>query len=103
MDLEKINFGYSLENIPLPSNQAYLKNFVEKPESFINRLRWKVSFYLCNGESNSIADKFETFSFKSEYSAPASEDLKLFKNDLCNLSRNIELKPSDEIKRRNKF
>ena len=103
MDLEKINFGYSLKNIPIPSGQAYLKNFIEKLESFINRLRWKVFFYLSNGESDSTADKFETFGFKSEYSAPASEDLKLFENDLYDLAKNIEFKPSDEIKRCNKF
>ena len=58
---------------------------------------------MSNGESDSTADKFKTFGFKSEYSAPASEDLKLFKNDLYDLAKNIEIKPSDEIKRRNKF
>ena len=73
MDLENINFGNCFKNIPLPSDQAYLKNSVEKPESFINRLRWKVSFYLSNGEGDRTADKFETFSFKSEYFAPAGK------------------------------
>ena len=58
---------------------------------------------MSNGENDSTADKFETFGFKSEYSAPASEVLKLFENDLYALARNIEFKPSDEIKRRNRF
>ena len=90
-------------NILTPSHQAYLKNFVEKLESFINRLRLKVFFYLSNGESDSTADKFKTFGFKPEYSAPESEDLILFENDLYDLARNIKFKPSDEIKRRDKF
>ena len=45
MEMEKINFGYSLKNIPIPSSKQYLKCFIDKLNSFIRRVRWKVFFY----------------------------------------------------------
>ena len=32
MDLEKINFGYSIKNIPIPPKHQYLKQFLAKME-----------------------------------------------------------------------
>ena len=46
MEMEKVNLGYSLKNIPISSDQSYLKNMIEKLESFINRLRWKTFFFM---------------------------------------------------------
>ena len=36
MEMERINLGYSLKNILIPSNQTHLKNIAEKVESFVN-------------------------------------------------------------------
>ena len=32
--MEARNLGYSMENIPIPPKQRYLKNMMEKVESF---------------------------------------------------------------------
>ena len=50
--MEKINFNYSLQNIPTLTKKSYQLMLIEKIESFINRMRWKARFYLKNGTSN---------------------------------------------------
>ena len=108
IELEKVNFGYSLKNIPIHSNKAYLKSIVEKLESFISRLRWKVFFYLKErekpeNESSKENKPTENFGFKSENALPASKDLKQFENDLYDLVKNIQFRNPAEVKRRNSF
>ena len=98
MNLEKVNFGYSLKNIPIPSNQAYLKTMIDKLENFINRLRWKVFFFLNKNQENDSQN--ENFGFKTDKTAPASDELRQFENDLYELIRNIEFKSN---LRHNKF
>ena len=39
------NFGYSLKDILIPTNQYYLKSMINKLESFITRIRWKTYFF----------------------------------------------------------
>ena len=34
-----------MKNTPIPPKQRYLKSMMEKVESFITRLRWKVHFF----------------------------------------------------------
>ena len=40
-DMEKINFEYSLKNIPTPSKKNYTKLMIDKTEHFLKRMRWK--------------------------------------------------------------
>ena len=42
----RVNFGDSLKNIPIPSNQFYLKCMIDKIESLIGRIRWKAHFLM---------------------------------------------------------
>ena len=60
MEIKKVNLGYSLKNIPigLPSNQTYLKSMVEKIESFVNRLRWKVFYFVNKNQEGDSKDSF---------------------------------------------
>ena len=55
--MEKINFGYSMKNIGIQQNKAYLLQLIEKIEMVIKRIRWKI---LCN-------DKMETNVIKTEW------------------------------------
>ena len=48
--MEKVNFKYSIKNIPLPSERAYLLQLMEKIEMFITRMRWKAIY--CNNKTN---------------------------------------------------
>ena len=43
--MEKVNFNYSLKNIPIPSNNLYLKTLIDKVSSLIRRMRWKAYFF----------------------------------------------------------
>ena len=42
--MEKFNFGYSIKNIPIPSERSYKMELMEKIEAVIKRMRWKVIF-----------------------------------------------------------
>ena len=39
------NLQYSLKNIPIPKDNAYLKSLIDKTEHFIKRIHWKAFFY----------------------------------------------------------
>ena len=42
--MEKLSFGYSLKNIPIPSERSYKLQLMEKTEMVIKRMRWKAIF-----------------------------------------------------------
>lgn len=86
MNLEAKNFGYSLRNIPVPTNASYLKCLVEKIESLIIRMRWKALFYN-NSDNDSVNKLKETFGFRSKKTPPQNELLKPFEDDLIGLIR----------------
>ena len=57
--MERVNFGYSLKNIPISSKNVYLNNMIFKLESFIKRIRWKAFFYeKSENTPESIVDSF---------------------------------------------
>ena len=88
--MERVNFSYSLKNIPIPSKNEYLKNMIFKLESFIKALRWKVIFY----EKLEIPSEaiVNNFGFKSVRTPPKNEHLNAFETDLYDMVRNIEFK-----------
>ena len=48
--MEKVNFGYSLNNIPTPNERTYKLRLIEKIELFIKKLRWKAIFFINNSK-----------------------------------------------------
>jgi len=88
--MEKINFNYSLKNIPIPSNNQYLKCLLDKLNSFVRRIRWKAFFFDNKVEKNE--NIIENFGFKSELSPPRCKDLIAFENDLYDMVRKIEFR-----------
>ena len=96
MNLEAKDFGYSLKNIPIPTKSAYMKCLVEKVESLLIRMRWKMKFSeVENRESNK--DKVTNYyGFKSKNMPPQNDLLKLFEEDLLTLVRNVEFKQVKE-------
>ena len=44
--MEKINFNYSLKNIPIPSKSSYQLELIDKIESLIIRMRWKAHYLI---------------------------------------------------------
>ena len=91
MNLQQLDFGYSLKNIPIASEQKYLKCLADKIGLFIRRIRWKAYFY-DQGRSNDDK-KRGNFGFKSMNTPPKNEYLKPFEDELYQLLKIIEFKP----------
>ena len=87
-DIKKVEFNYSLKDIPLANQKEYLIKLYDATSKFINRLRWKLFF--CNNEDISPREYKEEDVFKSNRSAPACDDLKAFENDLFDIIKNIK-------------
>ena len=86
--MEKVNLGYSTKNIPLPSRSEYMKNFIEKTEHFLRRMRWKAYHFLNPTESTTK----ETYGFKSPNSPLRVNELIPFEDGMLNLIQNIQFK-----------
>ena len=86
--MEKVNLGYSTKNIPLPSRSEYMKNFIEKTEHFLRRMRWKAYHFLNPTESTTE----ETYGFKSRNSPPRVNELIPLEDGVLNLIQNIQFK-----------
>ena len=85
--MEKVNLGYSTKNIPLPSRSEYMKNFIEKTEHFLRRMRWKAYHFLNPTESTTK----ETYGFKSPNSPLRVNELIPFEDGMLNLIQNIQV------------
>ena len=95
--MERYNFEHSLKNIPIPTEDSYLKMLIAKTGDFIERIRWKVFFHL---NPNAKPSKpLETYGFKTNKQAPQSKELNNFEQDIYGLVSSIEFKDS----KRNNF
>ena len=86
--MEKIQFDYSMKNIPIPSRAAYTTNLLEKVESVIKRMRWKAYFFL-NPTNNHQPNKFN---IKSRRCPPPIEELKPFEDDMFKMIEGLKFK-----------
>ena len=93
--MEKINYNYSLKNIPTPSITSYQLKLIEKVESVIKRMRWKAHFFL-NGDNTEEIRK-ETFSFKPRYHPPQPTELEMFEKDLLHIINSIKFRNQKNI------
>ena len=59
--MERINFGYSLKNIPIPRKESYMKALIDKTHKFLRRMRWKAHFF----DNASTEGQQENFEFNS--------------------------------------
>ena len=84
--MEKVNFGYSLKNIPTPNKRTYKLQLIEKIESFIKKLRWKAIFFINKSmkTTESCASGL-TYGFKSNKCPPQLKKLTPFEDDLVDL------------------
>ena len=85
--MEKFEYVHSLKNIPVPTNELYMKQLIAKTEQFIQRIRWKAYFHL--NPSNAPAPN-NTYGFKTTKTAPQVKELHDFENDLCEMVNNVE-------------
>ena len=90
---DKIDLGYSHKNIPVPTKDCFLKSLIEKTESFIKRIRWKV-FHFENLSENDKPE--EKYGFKSSKTPPQNPALNEFENDVYDLISNVEFRAVDD-------
>lgn len=84
--MEKVNFGYSLKNIPVPSNEEHRRGTILKTEDLLQRIRWLVWLF----ENPSERPPKETYGFKTTRNAPQSKSLIPFEHDITHLIANME-------------
>ena len=50
--MEKVNFSYSMKNIPIPDEKSYKLQLIQKIEDLIKKIRWKAIFLYVRRKSN---------------------------------------------------
>jgi hypothetical protein len=88
MDQVKVNFNFSLKNIPIPTKQEFLSELISSVGVFVANLKWR-SFHFLNPSNRT---KKETFGFKTTEPAPSVAELKDFENDMYDLVKNVKFK-----------
>ena len=87
--MEKINFQYSMKNVPIPSNKEFRLEFIQSVNIFMKNLKWRAWHYL-NPIQN--AQKKETFQFNSTSPPPNVPELKILEEKMQNLTKTLEFK-----------
>lgn len=88
--MERVNFGYSMKNIPIPSTKEYKKSLIEKTESVLKRMRWK-AFHFLNRTVNKQENK-ETYGFKTSKYPPQPDEMKPFEDDVLKMVEMVEFR-----------
>ena len=89
--MERFKFGYSLKNIPIPSERNYKMMLMEKIELVIKKMRWKVIYSNEDQRGNENNERIQ-YGLKSPYCPPVVKDLTAFETDLCNLVTKIKFR-----------
>ena len=95
--MEKVNFGYSLKNIPTPSEKSYKLHLIEKIEELIKRMRWKAIFYLNKDQLNSNNSSNERYGLRSSKCPSQVKELIPFENDLIALVKDIRFRKTNSM------
>ena len=86
--MEKVNFKYSIKNIPVPSKRACLLQLREKIEMFITRMPWKAIY--CNSKTNDNSS--ERYGLKTLKCPKQVKELVPFENDLIDMLKVIKFR-----------
>ena len=87
-NMERVNFNYSLKNIPVPSQKDYLLELTNSVGIFISNIRWRSHFFLNPSDHN----KKETYNFKSSKAAPQIAELKEFEEEIYDIVKSVTFK-----------
>nr|XP_047123016.1 uncharacterized protein LOC124806296 [Hydra vulgaris] len=89
--MEKINFGYSVKNIPIPSIKDFKMQLLDKTETLIKRMRWKAFFFL-NKSSNSKNNFYYNYGLKTSNHPKQITEMLAFENELIDLVKHIKFR-----------
>ena len=92
--MKKVNFGYSIKNIPIQSERTYLIQLIEKVELVvITKMTWKAIHFDNNDRiDNNKEENIKWYGLKLPYSHRQVKELIPFENDLVGLIRNIKFR-----------
>ena len=97
LNMEKVNFGYSMKNILIPDGKSYKLQLIQKVEDFIKKRRWRAIFLMKDGnvtEPTTLKTGL-TFGLNSAKCPPQVKELVAFKKDLIKLVKNIRFQKVD--------
>ena len=94
LDMEEVNLGYSMKNIPITNEKSYKLQLIKKVEDFIKNIRWKAIFFMEGGnQTEPTARKIElTSGLNSTKCSTQANDLVLFEGDLIKLAKNLRFR-----------
>ena len=88
--MERINFGYSVKNIPLTNERNYKAKLIERIEMVIKRMRWKAIFF--NEKKEELPNESETYGLKTSNCPKQVKELIPFETDLIQLAKDIKFR-----------
>ena len=92
----KVQFNYSMKNIPIPPRDEYILQLTHSVEKFVRNLRWRVK---CSQKPST--EQTEKYGFPSPKHPGAVQDLKLLETRLMAMVRDIEFRNfTDEFQER---
>ena len=83
------NFGYSMKNVPIPSEQEYKLEFLNSIHTFDTRMRWRAFHFL---KPNLNKASKETFGLNTTKAPPSVIELKPLQDGLCEIARKLKFR-----------
>ena len=95
--MEKVNFGYSMKNIPIPNGKSYKLQLIQKVKDFIKKIRWKAIVFMEGGNRTEPTTHKTglTFCLNSPKCSPQVKELVPFEEDLIKLVKHFRFKKVD--------
>lgn len=84
-----MKFNYSMKNIPIPSDEEYIKKLIYMSEHLCRRMRWKAYFYL---HPEAHQHNKQTYGFRSRKTPPPILQLQSFEQKLQKLITNVSFR-----------
>ena len=81
-----------MKNIPTPFQESHKLLLIDKIESVIKRMRWKVYFFMENKVNNEEEPRKETYGFQSKYHPSQSKYLEAFEKDLFGITNTLKFR-----------
>ena len=90
--MDKFNFGYSPNNIPIENGRQYKLKLVEKIKAVIRRMQWKAFYFEQGGTRNNSKNIY--YSLTSDKTQSPMKLLELFEKDLFKIVEKIKFRKS---------
>ena len=91
--MDRQNYGYSMKNIPIPSEKDFKIEFLNSIHSLDRRMRWRASFYL---NPQAVKNSKETYGLNTSSTPPFVKELKSFQDGLCDIARKLKFRSIHE-------